>query len=224
MHEHLAQHRLRFLDEALALHALFVEQARDPLVGVGFDEAKRQIFQLPLELPDTQTVGQRRIKIKRFARQALAHARLAAILLVRGVPAQRLQPRRQTQQHHAQVVAHCQQHAAQGFGLPFSVRLVARAGALRQPHQLAQVAHQRGHRCAEARAHPLIGVAHHVVRAEQIARGQQVGIVAQRPHDLHHAIGMLEIRLAGAQFAIDVQRRHEGACGGRVDQRQHLRN
>jgi hypothetical protein len=88
---------------------------------------------------------------------------------------------------------------------------------LRQPHQLAQIAHQRSHGRAEARAQPVLGLAQHIVRAEQVAGSEQIGVVAQRPDDAHHAVGMVEERLAGAQPPVDVQRGHQFARRGRVE-------
>jgi len=57
------------------------------------------------------------------------------------------------------------------------------------------------------------------VRGKQIAGGQQLGLVAQGLHDGDEAIGVLQVVLAGAQPAVRVQRRHDGARRRRVRDR-----
>ena len=66
-------------DIALAAAAVIVQRLRDAQIVVGLQGAKRQIFQLPLELPDAQPVGQRRMNIT-------GHFRQCALLLQRQTP------------------------------------------------------------------------------------------------------------------------------------------
>jgi hypothetical protein len=75
------------LDALLALDARLVEQPRDLPVRLGFEKAERQVFKLPLDLPDAEPVRQRREHLQRFGRQ-----RARARSLRRGEEAQRLQP------------------------------------------------------------------------------------------------------------------------------------
>ena len=61
-----APHRVG--DVLLALEALLVEHLRDALVELGLEEAERQVLELPLELPDAEPVGERRVDVERLAR------------------------------------------------------------------------------------------------------------------------------------------------------------
>ena len=70
--ERIAQRRLDLFDVALAARALVVEQARDALVGVGFELAEREVLQFPLQLPDAEPVGERRVDVARQPRQRAA--------------------------------------------------------------------------------------------------------------------------------------------------------
>ena len=60
------QRRLQALDgagdEGFALDPFLFQQARDLLVAVGLQEAERQVFHFPLDLPDAEPVGQRRVR------------------------------------------------------------------------------------------------------------------------------------------------------------------
>ena len=50
-------------DEALAVGAAFVEQLGDAPVGVRLRIAEREVFELPLQLPDAEPVRQRRVDV-----------------------------------------------------------------------------------------------------------------------------------------------------------------
>ena len=108
----VAQAPAKTLDAALALDARLVEHAGDRLVLLGLQEAKRQVLDLPLDLPDAEAIGERREDLHRLARQ-----HLRAGLLAGRVVAQRLQTRREAQQHHAQVAREREQHLAHALGL-----------------------------------------------------------------------------------------------------------
>ncbi len=170
-----------------------------------------------LQLPDAQAIAQWRVQRHRLARDGQRVA-----LLARCQPAQRLQARRQAQQHDPQVVCHRQQHPAQRFRLFCLVLILAvarPARALGYPGQFPQIGNKARHRLAATRRQPGVGVADHVVRCKQISGRREIGIVAQAAHDLDHAIGMREKRLPGAQHAIDVQRRRQRARVSGVDRR-----
>src|SRR5574343_1092458 len=113
----------RIDDELLSLAALFVEQLGQFLVGVRMDEAEGQILQLPLQFPDTEPVGQRRIEFQRFARDLDAQ-----IVRVGGVETQGLRPAGQAQQHDADVLDHGEQHLAQHFDLRLHLGRIDLAG------------------------------------------------------------------------------------------------
>ena len=61
----VAQRVLDLFDEALAAAALVVEQARDLLVGLGLQVAEREVLQFPLQLPDAEAIGERRMDVAR---------------------------------------------------------------------------------------------------------------------------------------------------------------
>ena len=63
------ERRLDVLDVVLAIEPALVEQPGDLLVGLGLERAQREVFELPLELPDAEPVGERREQILRFARR-----------------------------------------------------------------------------------------------------------------------------------------------------------
>ena len=113
----------RIDDELFALAALLVEQLGQLLVGVRVNEAERQVFQLPLQFPDAEPVGQRRIEFQRLARHLDAQ-----FVRMGGVEAQGLRPAGQAQQHDADVLDHGEQHLAQHFDLGLHLGRIDLAG------------------------------------------------------------------------------------------------
>ncbi len=99
-------------DPRLAVGAPLVELAGDRVVALGVEEAEGEVLELPLDLPDAEPVGERREHLHRLGRELLRARRLA-----RREPAQRLQPRGQAQQHHAQVAREREQHLPHPLGL-----------------------------------------------------------------------------------------------------------
>ncbi len=71
-----ARDRARHID--FALDALFVEQLRDALVGGWVFEAEREVFELPLQLPDAETIRERRVDFERLARHVRRRLRSCA--------------------------------------------------------------------------------------------------------------------------------------------------
>ncbi|MNS54654.1 hypothetical protein D3C72_874610 [compost metagenome] len=140
----LGQRRLQAVDgagdEGLALNPFFFQQAGDLLVAVRLQEAERQVFHFPFDLPDAQAVCQRGIQVQRFAGEVGRARRLAF-----RVPAQGAQAGRQPHQHDAQVGRHGKQHLALHFllrtGFGFGIaglpgdhpQAQQGAGALHQP-------------------------------------------------------------------------------------------
>ena len=106
-----AQLGLGRFDVVLAVAAAFVEQTRDAPIGVGLQQAEGLVLQLPLQLPDTQAVGQGRVDVGREARQLLAFGRRH-----RRRSAQTRHLPRQQHEHHTKIAHHGQQQAAQALG------------------------------------------------------------------------------------------------------------
>ncbi len=187
----------RILDELLALDPALVEHLGDALVGLGLDEAEGEVLQLPLELPHSQPVGQRRVDV-----QALARHLDAGLARQVGVEAQGLGARGQTHQHDADVLDHRQQHLAQHLGLRAdlgALELVGEAGEHAQAVELVQAAHQPGDRRAEARPDLLGRIVELFPGREQQRGDPGFGVEAQGGGDQRGAERVRPGRLAGAE-------------------------
>jgi hypothetical protein len=103
---------LHLFDEALAAAALVVEQARDLLVGLRLEVTEREVFEFPLQLPDAEAVGERRVDVARELRE-----RAALVVRQRCGQAQAREMPRQQHQHHAQVAHDGEQQATQAFAV-----------------------------------------------------------------------------------------------------------
>ena len=55
-------------DVLFAIFPAFLQRPGNAFVGIGFNNTKRQILKLPLELCNTETVGKRRVYFQRFTR------------------------------------------------------------------------------------------------------------------------------------------------------------
>ncbi|KPZ18253.1 Uncharacterized protein ALO56_05246 [Pseudomonas viridiflava] len=99
-------------DEPLAVQTTLMQQLGDLLVLVRLKVAERQVFQLPLDVPDTQAVSQRRIDVEDFPRHAVA-------LFVVGVlhRPNRTGTLGELDQCDAHVIDHRHQHLAQVLDL-----------------------------------------------------------------------------------------------------------
>ena len=87
------------------------------------DKTEGQILQFPLEFPDTEPIGQRRVKFKGFTRHL--HPQVTG---VGSIKTQRLRPTGQTQHDDANILDHRQQHLAQHFNLRLDLDRVNFAG------------------------------------------------------------------------------------------------
>ena len=82
------------------------------LVGLGLEHLEGQVLELPLDLPDAQALGERRVDLGGLARDAQ--------LLVDGQRAQRahvVQPVGELDEDDADVLRHGQEHLADVLGL-----------------------------------------------------------------------------------------------------------
>jgi hypothetical protein len=113
----------RIDDELLALAALLVEHFGDFFVGIRVEEAEGHVLEFPLEFPDAEPVGQRRVKFQRLARHLDPQ-----ITGIGGIEAQGLRPAGQTQHDDADILDHRQQHLAQHFDLRLDLDRVDFAG------------------------------------------------------------------------------------------------
>mmetsp|Transcript_21669 Transcript_21669/g.84381 ORF Transcript_21669/g.84381 Transcript_21669/m.84381 type:complete len:464 (+) Transcript_21669:1574-2965(+) len=201
------QRRAGRVDALLAHDACLLQALGQRLVAVGVAEAEGQVLQLPFDLPDAQPVGQRRKHRQRFLRQFRR-----AVAPDRRKPAQRLQPRGQAQQHHAQVARERQQHLAHPLGLLGTLVALAVAagrsapGRALQLHELARVADQAGIAVAEGLGDHLLRLVQEVAGIDQIRRRLQLGRAADALQDGCHAVGMRERVLAGIELLRRQQR------------------
>ena len=182
--------------------ARLVEQPAIALVVVRLEEAEGQVFELPLDLPDAEPVGQRREHLH----ATRAPRSRAATALARGVPAQRLQARGQAQQHHAQVAREREQHLAHALGLlrPARRRRRRRApGAPRAGSAPACACGRPGSRSVspKALATTSSGLLQVVAGVDEVGRGLHRRRGADGSQDGGHAVGVGERVLAGVQRA-----------------------
>ena len=196
-------------DELLALAALLVEHPGDFLVNVRVQETERQVLQFPLQFPDAEAVGQRRVEFERLARHLGAQ-----IVLMRRVVAQRLGAAGQSQQHDADVLDHGQQHLAQHLDLRLDLGRIAFAGleiggdeALGDRPQLVQARNaidQIGHRLAEPFLDPRDAMFVMSRHREEHCRHARIGIQFQPGNDDRHAQRVRPDALAAAEQGLAV--------------------
>ncbi len=189
------------LDELLALDAALVEHLRDALVGVRLEEAEGEVLQLPLQVPDADAVGERRVDVEALARH------LGALgLRVLGEVAQRLRAAGQAQQHDADVRRHRQQHLAQHLRLRLdALRALVPGSDQLQALQAAEAADQVRHRRAEFGRQLLRGVLEEIGGGEQQRRQARIQVEPQRGRHQRHAEGVLPGRLTGAEALLAIQ-------------------
>ena len=179
-------------DLAKVRHERFavVTRASDPfddvLVGLGFEVAEGQVFQLPFDLPDAEPVRERRVDFERLARY------LPALDLGQRVErAHVVQPVRELDEDDPKVFRHRDHH------LPDVLRLLLLVGPERDPAQLGDPVHEPGHLRAELPLHLVRGergVLHGVV--EQRGR-DRLGVELQVGEDGGHLEGVVDVLLAG---------------------------
>ena len=126
-------------DVLLAVDALFRERRGDAAIVVGLQEAERQVLELPLELPESEPIGQRREHFARLERQPFARGRVAVLC---GGEIDQLP--RQPRQHQARIADHGQQHLAQRLGLRgFEVMRGRRHGCQPDVAEMRELARER---------------------------------------------------------------------------------
>ncbi len=213
------QGRHRIGDEGLALDAALFQHLGDALVGAGFEKAEGEILQLPLELPDAEPVGERRVDVEAFAGEVGPLRRV-----VFRQPAQGADARRQTQQHDADVLHHRQQHLAQHFGL--RLHLTAGAGQHPQRRQTFDTVHQHGHRGAKALRQNFAVLRQIGGNVEQQGRQPGIQIEALPRQDHRHGEAVGQYRLIRTQQPLAVMltgkfvRRLQPVAGRRVEPRR----
>ncbi len=164
----LRGHRLLDLPESLRLQHL-----------------ERQVFQLPLEPPDAEAIGQGGIDLTGFAGNALLLLRLEG-----AEGAHVVQPISEFHQHNADVAGHGEKHPPQIFRLGFGV-----VGEMNAP-ELGHAFHQRPNLGAEVLLQlpgRHLRVLHHVVKKAGGDHRRAGPDVAQQ---IRHGDGVDDVRLA----------------------------
>jgi hypothetical protein len=136
-------------DEALAVQPPLMQQLGDLFVLVGLEVAEGQVLQFPLDMADTQAVGERRVDVEDFAGHAVA------LLVVGGLHrTDRAGAFGQLDQRDAHVVDHGHQHLAQVLDLRLGAQHhgLARAEAGADRRHAQHAVDQLGHHRAEALA------------------------------------------------------------------------
>ena len=176
------------LHEFQTLFAGLVEFARNGVVFLRTRKAQRQVFELPLDLPDAEAIGERRIDGQRlFAK--LFGARRAR----RREPAKRLQTTRELEEHHAQILTHCEEHAPERLGLHRRTRLLAVGARFgREIVEFAELRDKAGDSRAEALFKPLGRILNDTRHAEEISGCNEFGIVPNASKNGCDAVGMHE--------------------------------
>ena len=170
----------------------FVDIGGDHPVSIRLKIAEAQVFQFPLDLPDTQTIRQRRENIQRFLRD---HA-----LLFGGHVTERahvVQAIRQLNDDHAHVVAHRQRHLADVF--QFLVEVPPALVQFRLDRQVFQFGHavyNIGNRRAKFTAQFLagdVGIFDQVVHQR---RSNRLSVEMHLGEDVRYRDAVGEVRFA----------------------------
>ncbi len=195
-----------------AIRAALCQLPGDFLIFGRVDVTERQVFELPLDLPDTEPVRQWCENIQGLLGDALA-LRLGHV----AERAHVVQAVCQLDQHHAHIVTHGEEGLAQGFrreigtapenlrlrlhlravAARYGVRMLIVAGDARQVRELGNAVHERGHAISEVPPKVIQrdgGIFHRIV---QQSGGEHLRRHAQLGQDLGHGKAVIDIWLAG---------------------------
>ncbi len=176
----------RALDVGLAAFASRVEQLCQLPEALGFERLEGEILELPLDLPDAEPLGQRRVDLHRLAGDAL--------LLLDRQPVERahvVEPVGELDQDDPDVLGHRQQHLPDVLGLLLLVAVGAELG------QLRDAVDELGDLGAEALldvGQAVLGVLGDVVEE---CRLDGDGVDAELGQDLGRGDRVRDVRLAG---------------------------
>ena len=191
-------------DRVQELVAVLIQQVADGLVAHGVQVVQAAVLQFLFDIADAQAVGNGGVDLHRF--QGL----IAALLLRPGIAgAHIVQPVAQFNDHHADVLAHGQQHLAQVLSLA-----VLDVGEF-DLGQLGNAVHQQGYVRAEFLldlGHRDGGILGHIVHQ---GGGDALAVHAQLHQDGRHRQRMADVWLAAAAALTSVG--FLGQCVGTVD-------
>ena len=174
-------------DVRLALGALHADLDDQVLIALWIEVAQAQVLELLLDLVDAQAVCDGRVDVQRLLCDALLTLRRLRLERTHIV-----QPVRQLDEHHADVLAHGEDHLADGL------RLLLHAGGKVKALELGDAVHQQRDLLAELLLDDLerhvLAVLHGVVKQ---ARSDGRRVEHQVRQDAGDRAGMDEIRLTG---------------------------
>jgi hypothetical protein len=187
----------RFLNRLNALFSGFFERSGNFVISLGVRKAQRQILKFPLDLPDTEPVGERRVKRKRLG-PVLAGG-FALGVRCRKL-AQRMKTRSKPQQHHAQIRAEREQKPADRIGLLADAgRTFSRARFFAYFHNLLEVGKQFGYFGSDVTRKPLLRILQLSPHVVEIGDGKQILVVADAAENIHDTFGVRHNGLACVQ-------------------------
>ena len=175
----------RPLDVRLAARPAGVQELRQLPVGLRLERLEREVLQLPLDLPDPETLRERCVDLQRLVGDAM--------LLLGGQRAEGshvVEAVRELDEHDADVVRHRQEHLPDVLGLPLLVAVGAELGQLRHAvDEMGDLGTELLLDVGEAE----LGVLGDVV---QERRGDGHGIDAELGQDLRGGDRVRDVRLA----------------------------
>ena len=189
--ERFAQLPLDAPHEPFALRAPRGDRRGCPAVLLGFEQAEREVLELPLHLPDAEPAGERRVDVHRLARDLALPVRFEVF-----DGAHVVQPVGDLHDHDPHVLGHREQHLAHGLGVDGALA----AGRCRRGDvvDLRRALDESGDVGAEAADQLLtadVAVLHDVVEQRRL---HGVGVHVQLADEFGDGHGMRDVGLAGA--------------------------
>ena len=183
-----------------------------------FGKAQRQIFKLPLHLPNTQTVGKRSVK-----RQSLGTVFFCTWSFGRCEIAQRLKTRSQAKQYHAEIGTQSKQQTAYGVGLLTDACLsLARAGLLAHVNNDFEICDEFADLFSEVFGQPFFRIFELVPNTKKIGCCQEVIVIANAAKDIHDALGMSHYGLACEKLLTLVKRLNDSTDISQIKSRSRF--
>jgi hypothetical protein len=207
-----AQDANDLINVGFAILALFVQLARQILVGFRFEATEGQVFQFPLQLPDAEPVGQRRKQLQGFACGVFARIGI----FFRCQFAQPLHLVGELDHHDAHILRHRQEHFAQRFELRYAIigfracdMFAAQSLDLRHARRTV---HQRNHGRAKSRVECVALRTCCYRRAEQQRRRNRLAAHSQTAENSGGGARVIHPRLPGAMLAARILLPNPGVC------------
>ena len=181
-----------------------IELLGDVMVFLRTREPQREVFELPLHLPDTETVGERRIDSKRVLSELSAqNGRIGNHV------AQRLQAACEFEKHHTQVITHGNEH--------FAHHLTLRVGGIFSRHlgefvNTVKFLYQTVDRSTKTLFNPFARVLNDARHHKQISCCLQFRIVSHLAQNSDHGLCVIECLLSGFKLHTLIKGFNQTSC------------